>query len=117
MLVVSIFVVCLIFALSLVVGIDIFISKTFKSTKEIDAEKRLVDISLDISDQISYYLLKYQISNDDFCKNLNISKTTLDTWLNGVYDFKLSQLTRIESFFKQHLIKTTLIERRNFKSY
>lgn len=117
MLVVSIFIICLIFVLSFVVGIDIFISKTFRNTKEVNAEKRLIDISLDISDQISYYLLKYQISNDDFCKNLNISKTTLDTWLNGIYDFKISQIARIESFFKNDIIKTTLIERRNFKSY
>ena len=114
--IVVIFIISLIFSLILIVGIDLIISKHYKlKPEDLNATERLVDISLDISEQISYYMYKYQITPKEFCKRLNINNDTLLIWLTGIYDFKLSQLTRIEAMFNEHLIKTTLINRKKLK--
>ncbi len=113
-----IFIIALIFSLIFVVGIDVILSKHSKlKPEEVDATERLVDISLDVSEQIIYFMSKYSIDRKEFCKKLNITNDTLLVWLSGMYDFKLSQLTRIEAMFNEHLIKTTLINRKRVKVY
>ena len=116
MLVFVILIICSIVAFILVVG-GIMLLNIINSINpdEISANERLVDISLDISEQINYFMLKYQISPKEFCKKLKISDETLLVWLSGVYDFKLSQLTRIEAVFNEHLIKSTLINRKKLR--
>jgi len=112
-----IFIITFIFVLILViVGINLIISKRSKlKPEDLNAAERFIDISLDISDQITHFMHKYNMTPKEFCKKLNITNDTLLTWLSGTYDFKLSQLTRIESLFNEHLIKTTLISRKKFK--
>lgn len=117
MLIFVIFFICCIFALIFVVGLDVINNYiATRKIQEITVEERLVDLSLDISDQIFYFQMKHGISDDDLCKKLKITKDTLSVWFSGIYDFKLSQLARLEALFNEYLIKTTLIDRKKIKS-
>jgi hypothetical protein len=110
-----IFLISFIFSLCFVVGLDIIISRYLKNKPKLDNVERFVDISLDISEQLNHFMYKYNIDTKEFCKKLNISNDTLLVWLSGIYDFKISQLTRIESVFNEHIIKTTLLPRKKIK--
>lgn len=83
--------------------------------EKINTSERLVDISLDISEQISFLMSKHQINSIELCKKLNINNNTLLIWLSGVHDFKLSEITKLENVFNEDIIKTTLIPRKRYK--
>jgi hypothetical protein len=110
-----IFLLCLIFSLVITVGIHVILTAINKNTEDILAVERFVDISLDVSEQISYLMIKYQITPTELCNKLNITTNTLNSWLSGVYDFKLSQLTRLEAVFNEYIITSTLIKRKKIK--
>jgi len=51
--------------------------------------------SLYISSLLINYFKYNNVSEDDVCKKLEISKGTLKSYLTGNYDFKLTELTKI----------------------
>ena len=109
---VVILIICSIF-IFILIGASIIVSKYSKVTpEEINAAKRFIDVNLDISDQISYFMERYKMTPTTFCKKLNINNKTFNKWLSGTHDFKISELTKIEAVFNDDLIKTTLINRK-----
>jgi len=104
----------LISSLILAVIVSVTVVENINS-KPIEYQERFVDMSLDISEQLNYLIEKNNIDKKEFCRKLNISENTLLSWYSGMYDFKLSQIARIETVLNEIIIATPMIKRKKCK--
>lgn len=75
-------------------------------------EDRFIDINLDISETIYSYMEKNNITIEDLSKRCRVTKNKLISWLSGIHDLRLSEITCIENALNKNIIKAIPLPRK-----
>ncbi len=70
-------------------------------------DRLLVEKSMDIADLLWRLMKVHNFSEKDLAQKMNTSIETVNAYLSGIYDFKLSEITNLEILFRQNLIGIT----------
>lgn len=102
-------IITLVFSLSFTVGVFFILIKIANDMRNVE---RFIDINLDISDTVYSYIEKHDMTIEELAKRCRITTNKLKSWLSGIHDFKLSEITSIENALNKNIIRTIPLPRK-----
>lgn len=67
-----------------------------------DSEKRFIVKIIEISQNIKTFLYETKMSPDQFCEHFKIGMTSYNKFINGEWNYSLSEISTLEYLWTEH---------------
>ena len=75
-----------------------------------DKDWHWLRLSIQTAELVWYIQRTFCISDKEMCKKLNITKQMFKRWKRGAYNFKLTDVAKLEIIHREEISKTKLVE-------